>query len=220
MPVHCKKSDHDIYIGRPSKWGNPFAIGKYGNRDQVILKYKLWLNTQPNLLLDLKKLKGKTLGCWCYPKKCHGEILEELSQSKYIKNWFSNMLKMDRPLVYQGIRYITVENFYQAMKIPKDKINLRKEIANMNPFEAKKQIKDREKYLLCEKWTEEKSLQVMEYALQFKFKKGTSWNKLLMMTENWQITEWNNLGDIFWGVDINSREGENHLGKILMKIRN
>ena len=34
--VHCKREPFDIYIGRPSKWGNPFVIGRDGNREQVI----------------------------------------------------------------------------------------------------------------------------------------------------------------------------------------
>ena len=37
--VHCKRAPFDIYIGRPSKWGNPFVIGRDGNREQVIEKY-------------------------------------------------------------------------------------------------------------------------------------------------------------------------------------
>ncbi|MGA9172340.1 MAG: DUF4326 domain-containing protein [Nitrososphaeraceae archaeon] len=39
--VHCKKEKYDIYIGRPSRWGNPFVIGKDGTRE-VITKYNEW----------------------------------------------------------------------------------------------------------------------------------------------------------------------------------
>lgn len=76
--VHCKKEKYDIYIGRPSKWGNPFEIGKDGDRDEVIFKYHEWIKTQPHLLNSLNELKGKTLGCWCSPKRCHGDILGQL----------------------------------------------------------------------------------------------------------------------------------------------
>lgn len=76
--VHCKKEKYDVYIGRPSKWGNPFTIGKDGNREQVIEKYRNWIIKQPNLMSDLHELKGKTLGCWCSPKACHGDVLAEL----------------------------------------------------------------------------------------------------------------------------------------------
>lgn len=79
--VHCKKEPHDVYIGRPSKWGNPFSIGKDGNREQVIEKYKDWIINQPELMKSLPELKDKTLGCWCSPKPCHGDILIELTRN-------------------------------------------------------------------------------------------------------------------------------------------
>lgn len=78
--VHCKKAKYDVYIGRPSKWGNPFEISQYRNRCDVIDLYKKWIWTQPNLIRDLHELKGKTLGCWCAPKECHGDILVKLVQ--------------------------------------------------------------------------------------------------------------------------------------------
>ena len=79
--VHCKKADYDVYIGRPSKWGNPFTIGIDGNREEVIQKYVDWLSNQPELLNSLHELKGKTLGCWCSPEACHGDILAELADN-------------------------------------------------------------------------------------------------------------------------------------------
>lgn len=77
--VHCKRSTYDIYIGRPSKWGNPFCIGKDGNRAEVIAKYRQWITTQPELLASLHELRGKVLGCWCSPLDCHGHVLAELA---------------------------------------------------------------------------------------------------------------------------------------------
>jgi len=76
--VHCKKEPYDIYIGRPSKWGNPFTIGRDGTRDEVIEKYRQWIRTQPQLISALPELVGKVLGCWCPQKRCHGEVLLEL----------------------------------------------------------------------------------------------------------------------------------------------
>lgn len=76
--VHCKKEPYDIYIGRPSKWGNPFIIGKDGTREEVIQKYKEWVLSKPDLLSSLSELKGKVLGCWCSPLACHGDVLIEL----------------------------------------------------------------------------------------------------------------------------------------------
>jgi len=85
--VHCKKEPYDIYIGRPSKWGNPFKIGRDGNRSVVIEKYREYVLSRPDLMSSLHELKGKRLGCWCVDKPidhirkskhCHGEILLEL----------------------------------------------------------------------------------------------------------------------------------------------
>jgi hypothetical protein len=77
--VHCKKDKYDIYIGRPSKWGNPFVIGKDGDREGVIEKYRQYILNNSKLLACIPELKGKILGCWCKPKKCHGDILAELA---------------------------------------------------------------------------------------------------------------------------------------------
>jgi len=76
--VHCKREPFDIYIGRPSKWGNPFKIGKDGNREEVIELYRNYIIATPHLLLSLPELRGKILGCWCAPKACHGDVLIEL----------------------------------------------------------------------------------------------------------------------------------------------
>ena len=77
--VHCKRDKHDVYIGRPSKWGNPFSIGKDGNRSDVIRKYTAWIKDQPELLNSLNELKGKTIACWCSPLACHGDVLARLA---------------------------------------------------------------------------------------------------------------------------------------------
>jgi len=78
--VHCTKEPFDIYIGRPSKWGNTFKIGKDGSREHVIQKYRDWILANPNLMAQLPlELKGKTLGCWCKPNACHGDVLAELA---------------------------------------------------------------------------------------------------------------------------------------------
>ena len=78
--VHCKRSEYDVYIGRPGPFGNPFTIGKDGTREEVVEKYAEWVLTQPELLAKIRvELKEKVLGCWCAPKLCHGDILQELA---------------------------------------------------------------------------------------------------------------------------------------------
>lgn len=76
--VHCKKEPYDVLIDRTTPWGNPFIIGKDGTREEVILKYKNWIVKKKSLLNSLPGLRGKTLGCWCHPEACHGDVLIEL----------------------------------------------------------------------------------------------------------------------------------------------
>jgi len=68
-----------IYCGRPSKWGNPFEIGRDGNRREVIAKHEQWLATQPQLMAQIESLRGKDLICWCAPKACHCDTLIRLA---------------------------------------------------------------------------------------------------------------------------------------------
>lgn len=69
-----------IYIGRPSKWGNPFAIGQDGSREQVIAKYREWLLANSELVQHVQReLAGKDLVCFCSPLPCHGDVLLEIA---------------------------------------------------------------------------------------------------------------------------------------------
>ena len=85
-------NDNNFYIGRagvifinkkryPTKqsvFANPYKIGKDGTRQEVIFKYKEYLNNDKSLINKLISLKDKNLGCWCYPEYCHGNVLLEL----------------------------------------------------------------------------------------------------------------------------------------------
>ena len=77
--VHCKRESYDVYIGRGSKWGNPFVVGKDGTRRDVVRKYETWIASQPQME-QLEELKGMVLGCWCAPRPCHGDVLIKLVQ--------------------------------------------------------------------------------------------------------------------------------------------
>lgn len=69
-----------IYIGRPSPYGNPFTIGKDGNREEVLCKYIDWLHDKPDFVQRVRReLVGKDLICWCAPDDCHGHILRDLA---------------------------------------------------------------------------------------------------------------------------------------------
>lgn len=82
LVVHKKQARYDIYVGRPTQWGNPYVIGPDGTREQVIAKYRGWLLRNPQLLAQLPMLRGKTLACWCAPAACHADVLAELANRK------------------------------------------------------------------------------------------------------------------------------------------
>lgn len=82
----CLNDPNFVYIGRrvvyvngtfESKWRNPFPA-KFFGRDECIEAYRQYIISKPELLQDLHELKGKVLGCWCKPDKCHGDVLIEL----------------------------------------------------------------------------------------------------------------------------------------------
>jgi len=73
-----------VFVGRPSPFGNPFVIGRDGTRAEVIIKFKDYLKTKPELVKLIKlKLKGKDLFCYCKPKACHGDVLLEIANSLF-----------------------------------------------------------------------------------------------------------------------------------------
>ena len=96
----CDHTDN-VYIGRKnivfinnnkfpsdsSIWSNPYKIDIDGTRDEVLDKYKIYIDQKlknKDMVIELLKLKNKNLGCWCKPEKCHGDYLLELIQ-KYNK---------------------------------------------------------------------------------------------------------------------------------------
>lgn len=71
--VHCQKEPYDVFVARPSKWGNPF---RGPEKVENIAKYYTWLHGQPEMIeMAKRELRGKTLGCWCAPAACHADIL-------------------------------------------------------------------------------------------------------------------------------------------------
>ena len=69
------KQEGDVYVGRPTQWGNPFVIGRDGSREDVILCYEWWLERRPWLIEELAALNPKRLVCWCAPDACHADVL-------------------------------------------------------------------------------------------------------------------------------------------------
>jgi hypothetical protein len=79
--VHLKREPFDVRIDRESKWGNPFVMGRDGDRAEVIRKYRAWVVEQADLMGALPALRGKVLGCWCAPAACHGDVLADLVEA-------------------------------------------------------------------------------------------------------------------------------------------
>lgn len=84
-------SEDAVYVGRPTKWGNPFthlsrethASFRVDTRDQAVDKYYWWITLGDGryLLDDLEELRGKDLVCWCASQRCHADVLLRLANA-------------------------------------------------------------------------------------------------------------------------------------------
>jgi len=123
---------------------------------------------------------------------------------------------------FQGIKYPTVEHYYVAMKIKTDQQLDGKNITLIDCREMISRIKDPAKVkqlgkvLKLRKDWDKIKLDTMLWGVREKFK-DKDLRQLLIDTSEHEIVEGNNWGDKFWGVC--GGVGENHLGKILMKVR-
>ena len=81
--VFVKEGDtKQRYPKQSSSVCNPFKVGKDGTREEVIAKFRAYmdarLQSEPALRAEFQTLKGKCLGCWCKPEACHADVLVEL----------------------------------------------------------------------------------------------------------------------------------------------
>lgn len=98
-----KLPPNTVVVSRPSKWGNPFKVGEWIERDcplaqylfipggwhglakvrlidakQAVEAYASWLMEYPPLMVSLPELRGKNLVCWCrIDQPCHADVLLE-----------------------------------------------------------------------------------------------------------------------------------------------
>jgi hypothetical protein len=80
-----------VYVGRTMHRGGwhldgsplscPWRPGPDGSREKVMELYRSYLLASPELLKMLPALRGRRLGCWCVPKKCHAEVIAELADA-------------------------------------------------------------------------------------------------------------------------------------------
>ena len=73
-----------INVTRPSKYGNPFVVGRDGTAAECKEKYRILIETNiwstPNRLDIQKDLRGKNLACWCrMDMPCHADVLLEIA---------------------------------------------------------------------------------------------------------------------------------------------
>ena len=71
----AKSTNRFTRIDRSSDWGNPFEMPADGDRDTVCDSYEIFFPRKFSLHNRLDELRGKVLGCWCYPQRCHGDYL-------------------------------------------------------------------------------------------------------------------------------------------------
>lgn len=102
MPIRIQRKrtkgwrmpSNTIFVGRPTRWGNPFFVGKHqvdaisqflcSSNEEAVRKYKI--HCVPHIMPDeLEKLRGKNLACWCgLDEICHADILLEIANDHRI----------------------------------------------------------------------------------------------------------------------------------------
>ena len=125
----------NVYIGRGSYWGNPFVIGKDGDRDQVCRRFECEVLPQ----LGVSDLAGKDLTCYCAPHRCHGDSI-------WLKANF-------RVVVFGGRNYSARSTLYRAL----DAVHARRKITCIVEGEASGA--DR----LAREWAEDRNVAVDPY---------------------------------------------------------
>lgn len=71
-----------VVVARPSRWGNPFAVGDPGvpDRETAVARHRAWAATDPPELAEVETLRGRDLACWCpLDGPCHADVLIELA---------------------------------------------------------------------------------------------------------------------------------------------
>lgn len=73
-----------VRVDRKTRWGNPFELRKFIDREACIAAFRQWLwgeiKSGKVSLSDLAALDGRDLACWCAPKACHADVLESAAR--------------------------------------------------------------------------------------------------------------------------------------------
>ena len=116
-------------------------------------------------------------------------------------------------VTYNGLTYQNNEAAFQAQKTYSKEERI--EFTTLEPKDAKRRGR---RVRLRRDWEQVKD-RIMEEIVRAKFSQNEELKEQLLATGDAQLVEGNRWNDRYWGVDIRSGVGENHLGKILMKVR-
>ena len=165
------------------------------------------------------KIRGDEHGAeaMCHPRVWQ-LILENGGIGKPTVHCFRNEYRFlsnfwDAPVTYRGLTYPNAEAAFQAQKCVDEAE--RQQFTTLRSNEAKRLGR----YVQLRPDWENVKLSIMEEIVRAKFTQNEALKALLLSTGEMVLEEGNTWGDTFWGVDAKTREGRNHLGRILMRIR-
>lgn len=242
---HVADGISKIYIGRGSSLGNPYshmagtkAEFVVATREDAITAYETWLREQIRLnnkavcsalnYIGWRELQGEDtdLVCFCEPQPCHGRIVKKIiwehlttkhpvidrfdGEFRFLSNFWTLGFVIqlaDDPTV----NYPTTEHAYQAAKTLD--LSHRRDVLHLTAGQAKRFGR---KVVLRPDW-EEVKVDIMLHLLRQKFHRRGALAQYLDQTGDAMLIEGNHWGDVFWGMC--KGVGENHLGRLLMKIR-
>jgi hypothetical protein len=87
-----KMPEGAVYVGRPTKWGNPYRVGEVASigvmpASEAVTNYRKYVEANQQsaerFRLNLAELRGKDLACWCpLSQPCHADVLLELANRR------------------------------------------------------------------------------------------------------------------------------------------
>lgn len=137
--------------------------------------------------------------------------MQDISEFRGSNYYLSNFYEV--PFVYNGIRYRSVENAFQAAKVFDRDVQLK--MSQVSPSDAKHMGR---RVSLRPDW-EDVKVGIMKDIVRCKFEQHPDLADKLVSTGNCELTEGNTWNDRYWGVDLRTGRGANHLGQILMELR-
>lgn len=138
--VHCRREPYDVYIGRPSIWGNPWSskpsvIARYhvATRLEAIEAFEKWLRSNPQIMSKAKhELRGKVLGCFCVPRPCHGDVLARVADEDTYRVFSNDRRVTNEVPMYSCLKEVSAASAKDAI----EQVNQRFNEPNFAPLVA------------------------------------------------------------------------------------